>query len=76
MYNIDIVHERMYQARACIAAINIVLLDRENSPENDTMSDNVLQGLAAAAGALLDQADAAAEGYGHVRASLKAVSHG
>lgn len=78
MNKMDIVHARLYQARACVAAIDVVLGDRAAYPENDTMADNVLQGLASAAVDLLDQADEAAEGWSHTNAAIrakKAVAH-
>lgn len=65
MNNVNILHARLVQARACVAAIDVVLGDRDANPGDDTMSDEILQGLASAALELLGQADEAAEGWIH-----------
>ena len=73
---IDTVHERLDQANACVAAIDVALLDRVTNPGGGHMTDIVLQGLASAACELLDQARAASKGLqAHPKASQE-VTHG
>lgn len=73
--DIDVVHARLFQVRAIVAAINVVLTDRINDPGGGHMTDNVLQGLSDAAVDLLDQADKAAKGFTYIETG-KEAPHG
>lgn len=63
MNKINVLHARLYQASACVTAIDVALGDRAAFPDADTIADEVLTGLASAAVELLRQADEAAEGW-------------
>ena len=73
---IDTVHERLHQAKACVAAIDVVLLDRVTNPGGGHMTDSVLEGLSSAAWELLDQAEKAAKGWSVYPRASQEVTHG
>lgn len=73
---INILHERLQQASACVTAIEVALGDRAAYPGQDTIADEVLTGLASAAVELLRQADEAADGYLTLAKAQRERSHG